>query len=337
MRDFEAAARERLHPDAYAYYAAGAGDEVAAGEAVAAWRRWRIRPRVLTDVSRVDTAVELLGRALPHPVLAGPTALHALAHPDGEVATARGVRGAGGLLVLSSRASAPVEAVAAAAGPWWFQVYVLRDRGVTREQVARAVAAGAQALVLTVDAPVLGRKPRVRGPLPLADPSLGPAARTPGLTQDPALGPADIGRLAELSGLPVLVKGVLRGDDAERCVAAGAAGVVVSNHGGRQLDRAVSTAHALPEVVAAVAGRVPVLVDGGLRTGEDVLTALALGARAVLLGRPVLWALAAAGAAGVAELLTAYTDELAHAMALAGAAGVADLTPDLVVPFSRFS
>jgi 4-hydroxymandelate oxidase len=331
----EAAARERLDPAAYAYYAAGSGEEISVGEAAAAWRSWRLLPRVLRDVSHVDTSLSLAGTPLASPVLAGPTALHAMADPQGEPATARGVAAAGSLLVLSSRSSRPIEQVAEVAGPWWYQVYCLRDREVTGEQVRRAARAGARALVLTVDAPYVAPKPRVRDPLPLGahgDEALAnfPGARALEREQDPSIDAGVIGQLARQSGLPVLVKGVLRADDAVRCVQAGAAGVIVSNHGGRQLDRAVASAHALPAVAEAVGDRVPVLVDGGIRTGTDVLVALALGARAVLLGRPVLWALAVGGSDGVGALLESYRAQLSMAMALAGAANLAQVTADLV-------
>jgi 4-hydroxymandelate oxidase len=219
--------------------------------------------------------------------------------------------------------------VAGEGGAWWFQVYVMRDRTLTARLVERAVAAGARALVLTADTPVVGRKRRDRTEGVVSDAQLlaniGPLADLSLTGQAADVTFADIGWLAGLGGVPVLVKGVLRADDARDCVAAGAAGVVVSNHGGRQLDRAVPTALALPAVAAELGGSVPVFVDGGLRTGADVLTALGLGARAVFLGRPVLWALACGGADGVANLLTGLTGDLAHAMTLAGAATVADL------------
>jgi 4-hydroxymandelate oxidase len=331
----EAAARARLDPAAFAYYAAGSDEEISAGEAAAAWRGFRLLPRVLRDVSVVDTSLTLAGTPLAAPVLAGPSALHGMAHPEGEVATARGVAEAGSLLVLSSRSSRQIEQVAGAAGPWWFQVYSLRDREATRQQVLRAARAGARALVLTVDAPYVALKPRVRDPLPVASDDRELLENVPGVRaasreQDPSIGPQAIGQLAEQSGLPVFVKGVLRADDALHCVEAGAAGVIVSNHGGRQLDRAVASAHALRAVAAAVGDQVPVLVDGGIRTGTDVLVALALGARAVLLGRPVLWALAVDGSQGVRELLDSYRSQLSAAMALAGAANLAQVTGDLV-------
>ena len=333
--ELERRAREVLDPRAYDYYAAGSGLEVSAGEAAAAWRAFRLLPRVLRDVSSVDTGVDLAGAHLSSPVLIAPSALHGMAHRDGETATAAGARAAGTAMVLSSRASREIEQVAAAAGPWWFQVYVLRDRDATHRQVERAAAAGASALVLTVDVPYVAAKPRLRAPLPLDEDEAtarrhAPGFRDPSFEQDPALAPRDIGLLAERFGLPVFAKGVLRADDARRCVDAGAAGVIVSNHGGRQQDRAVATAHALGPVAEAVGGQVPVLVDGGIRDGVDVLTALALGARAVLVGRPVLWALAVGGASGVSALLGRYRRQLAQAMALCGAARLDELTRDLV-------
>lgn len=321
------------------YYEGGSGDETTLAENVAAWRAVRFRPRVLQDVGRVSTATELLGARLSGPLLVAPTALHALAHPDGEIATRRGSARAGSLLVLSTRSSVPLEQVAAAAtGPWWFQVYAMRDRGLTVDLAVRAAAAGAGALVLTGDTPVVGVK---RRPSPGLDvPALhlrnlrsqvGRDLTPSDVEQDPTVDLSFIAELAGASGLPVLVKGVLRRDDALACIDAGAAGVIVSNHGGRQLDRAIPTARALPEVVAAVRGRVPVLVDGGIRTGLDVLAALALGAGSVLLGRPVLTALTDGGAGAVDRCLVGLRDELAHAMALAGAPSIAGIDADLVL------
>jgi 4-hydroxymandelate oxidase len=339
-----ARAREVLPDYALAYYEAGTGTELTRREAEASWSHYRLRPRVLTDVAEVDVSGALLGADLATPVLVAPTAFHRLAHPDGEVATAAGTAASGSLMVVSTRCSVPLEDVAAAcAGPWWFQVYATNDPRAHRGLALRARDAGASALVLTGDTPVVGRKPQLDAlPIPgmaeliavNAGRHLPPGAGIEALDQSPATTTDVIAELTELTGLPVLVKGVLRGDEAARCVDAGAAGVVVSTHGGRQLDRVVPSAQALPEVVAAVGDRVPVLVDGGLRSGLDVLTALALGARAVLLGRPVLWALASGGTAGVSELLDTLTDDLAHVMALAGAARLADVTPDLVTPES---
>ena len=312
LADQEARAREVLPAEVHAHWAGGSGEETSLAEATAAWRDVRLRPRVLRDVSRVDTALTLLGARLRTPVVLAPTALHGLGHPDGERATAAGAARAGALTALSTRASEPV-----AADPWWQQVYVLRDRARTVDLVQAAAARGARALVLTGDTPYVARK--ARG-------DFGPQVDVPDAArQDPATTLDDVGRLAGASGLPVLVKGVLRGDDAAACLDAGAAGVWVSGHGGRQLDRSVAPARALPEVVDAVAGRAPVLVDGGVRSGLDALCALALGADAVAVGRPVLWALAAGGADGVAACLDALTADLAAAMALAGAASLADV------------
>lgn len=328
-----------LDPAVFDYFAGGSGREIALVEARQAWLRYRLRPRVLVDVSRVDTSTRLLGAPAPSPVVLAPMAYQGLLHPAGEVEV---VQGAGThLTVVSTRASRSIEDIGAAAvGPWWFQVYVTVDRSLTEALVRRAAAAGAQALVLTGDTPYIARKARGGRPAALGTPAtmtnfaphLAPGADAAAATeQNPAATLDDIAWLDAVSGLPVLVKGVLRGDDARRCLDAGAAGVVVSNHGGRQLDRAVAPALALPEVVEAC-GDAPVLVDGGVRSGLDVLTALALGARGVLVGRPFAWALAAGGAAGVADLLGAYDDELAHVLGLAGCPDLASVGPDLIAP-----
>jgi 4-hydroxymandelate oxidase len=344
----EAAARARLEAGVYDYIAGGADAERTVADNLAAWSRLRLRPRVLRDVTEVATATTLLGSQVPTPLLVAPMAYHRMAHPDGEAASAAGAAAAGALYVCSTQATMSVEEVAAAApeAARWFQVYVVRDRGWTAELVARAAAAGYRALVLTVDVPLLGNRLRdlrnaFRLPTGLEPANAPPAgaARQRELAADvlaqagqfdPGLTPETIGWLAERSGLPVVVKGVLRGDDAVACVAAGAAGVVVSNHGGRQLDTVVATADALAEVAAAVGDRAEVYVDGGVRRGTDVLKALALGARGVLVGRPVLWGLAVGGAAGVERVLSGLAGELRLAMALCGAVEPAQLTPDLI-------
>ncbi|HZU73817.1 MAG TPA: alpha-hydroxy acid oxidase [Acidimicrobiales bacterium] len=334
----EALARQRLEVGVYDYIAGGADDEITLADNVAAWSRLRLRPRVLRDVSAVSTATTVLGRSVRTPILAAPIAFQRLAHPEGELAMAKGCAAAGSLMVVSTRASCPVEDVAAAAGPAWFQVYLLRDRDRTEALIGRAVAAGFSALVLTVDTPVLGRRARDarnRFDVPLDlqavnDASLARSLRAGG-EQSPVLGPEDLEWLATTSGLPVMAKGVLRGDDARRCVDAGASAVVVSNHGGRQLDGVVATADAVAEVVDAVGDQVEVYVDGGIRRGTDVLKALALGARAVLVGRPLMWGLTVAGADGVQRVLGELTAQLRLAMALAGAPDIASLQPDLVV------
>jgi 4-hydroxymandelate oxidase len=336
--DLQQRARELLPDDAYAYYATGAGPESTLAANLAAWSELTLRPRVLRDVSRVDLSTTVLGEPVPHPILVAPTAAHRLGHPDGELATARGAAQSGSLMVISTRASVSLEAITAAApaARRWFQVYVMRDRAWTAELVQRAEAAGATALMLTGDTPfVATNRPASRTTLQAANeiamanrPSVAPIDE--GERHDPSITFDVIAWLREQSGLPVIVKGVLRGDDARRCLEAGASAVVVSNHGGRQLDGAVATARALPEVVASVGDDGEVYVDGGIRSGLDVLRALALGARAVLIGRPVLWGLVTGGADGVAAVLQGLRDELHEAAALAGAASVAEITDDLL-------
>jgi 4-hydroxymandelate oxidase len=295
-----AAARDLLPPEVLAFIEGGG---VATREAETAWGQFRLRPRVLRDVSAVDTALTLYGTELATPVLVAPTAFHGRLHPLGEQATSAGAARAGSLFVAATRSDRPV---AELTRPFWWQSYVLKDRAHTLDLAMRARDAGATAVVVTGDTPYLA--PREGGlRVPLGEHE-----------QDPAATLAVLHWLAAETGLPVLVKGVLRGDDARECLAAGASGIIVSNHGGRQLDRAAPTAAVLAEVVEAVAGAAPVLVDGGLRSGVDVLCALALGATAVLLGKPVLYALAAGGAEGVRACLEAVSADLAAAMALAG-------------------
>lgn len=347
---WEAAAREQLSQLAYDYYAGGADDELTLADNLAAWRRLRLRPRVLRDVSVVDTSTTVLGTPVALPVLVAPTAYQRLAHDEGEPATARGAAAAGTVLVVSTLATVRLEEVAAAASqsPRWMQIYLQRNRCACAELVARAVGAGYRALVLTVDLPVAGHRRRderngftlppgmTLANLGLTHPQMpdGGSALAQHVLADftAAMTFDDVAWLVAQSPLPVVVKGVLRGDDAAACVDAGAAGVIVSNHGGRQLDGAIATADALPEIVAAVAGRAEVYVDGGVRSGTDVVKAIAIGARAVLVGRPVLWGLATAGAEGVASVLTELGTELARAMALCGAPTIAHLTPDLLAP-----
>ena len=341
--ELEELAHRKLPPPVSEYIRQGSFAGLTTAGAPAAWDQLRFRPRMLRDVSKVQTQTAVLGHDVAAPVLVAPWTLQRAAHPDGELATARAVAASGSLMVVSSNAGSRFEDIAATGVRWWLQPYILRDRGLTTAMIQRGVAAGATAVVLTVDTPVVGRKLNA-GP-PVWDVVPGEFMRvnidTP--DTDVALAKADdltldaIGWLAEVTGLPVVVKGVLRGDDAAAMVAAGAAAVWVSNHGGRQLDQAVSTAVALPEVAEAVAGSgAEVYVDGGLRKAEHVLAALALGARAVFLGRPVAWSLVAGGpdhgggAAGVAELLAAFGADLAHVMALAGAREVSELSRDLI-------
>jgi 4-hydroxymandelate oxidase len=336
---------------AYAYYAGGADDERLLAGNVEAWTRWQLHPRVLAGIAGVDLATTLLGTTVSTPVALAPTAVQGLAHSEGEVATARAAAATGALLVLSSLATCSLEEVAAAApeAPRWMQVYILRDRARTVDLVQRAAAHGYGALVLTADAPVSGLRLRelrggVRLPRDLALPNLagGSAqrAQTGGMMAvvtrefEPSLTTADIGWLAGLSELAVVVKGIQRADDAVRCVEAGAAALIVSNHGARQLADAPATADILGEIIDAVGDRAEVYVDGGIRRAPDVVKALALGARAALIGRPALWALAAGGGVGgedgVASLLQWFDTELRRTMALCGAGSVDELDRSLV-------
>ncbi len=344
LDDLHARALRQLRPEVAEHFDQGAGAGLTVGEAAAAWDRYRLRPRVLRDVSRISTAATVLGHQLATPVLVAPTAMQRAAHADGEVATARAAAAAGSLMAVSTNSGSTFAEIGASGAPWWLQVYVLRDRGLTRAILDRAVEAGASALVLTVDTPVVGRK-RTAGKtiwevvpedylLANVEDATVPAD---GLDKADDLTPDVIGWLRDASGLPVVVKGVLRADDARAAVSAGASAVQVSNHGGRQLDLAVSTAEALPEIATALAGSgAEVYVDGGIRRAEHVLAALALGANGVFIGRPVLWALAAGGAFaqggsdGVLALLNDFTDELGHVMMLAGTRSISEITADLV-------
>jgi 4-hydroxymandelate oxidase len=351
LDDFEALAREKLPAMAFEYYLGGAGDELTLRDNRAAWGRFKLLHRVLVDVSKRDLATQVLGQRLSFPVLVAPTAFHGLAHPEAELATARAAGAAGTVMCLSSLSNSAVEEVTkATAQPVWFQLYVYRDRGATEALVARVREAGCKALVLTVDAPLIGRRERDvrnRFHLPeglvaknLVSMGYGEVPEVPGGSGlagyvasllDQGLSWKDVEWLRQKSGLPVLLKGVVRVDDARRAVDHGAAGLVVSNHGGRQLDTCVPTAEVLGPIAEAVGDRLDVLVDGGIRRGTDVLKALALGAKAVLLGRPVLWGLAAGGEGGVTEVLEMLRRELDLAMALAGCPSIRDITRDLVV------
>jgi isopentenyl diphosphate isomerase/L-lactate dehydrogenase-like FMN-dependent dehydrogenase len=338
LAEIETLARDQMEPSAFDYFCGGAGDEWTVAENRRAFSRIVFRPRVLVDVTTVRTGVSVLGTALSFPVMLAPTALNRLGHPEGEVAAARAARAAGTAMIVSTTASSTVEEVAAAApDSLWFQLYVYKDREVTRDLVHRAEASGCRAIVLTVDMPRMGRRERdIRNAFSLPDDvtlkNLAASGRLDaarwsaessfsayvhGLL-DPSLGWDAIAWLKSLTSLPILVKGILREDDAARAIAAGANGIVVSNHGGRQLDGAVATIDALPGIRDAIGNGVPILIDGGVRRGTDVLKALALGASAVLIGRPYLWGLAAAGEAGVARVLQLLRTELELALALVG-------------------
>jgi 4-hydroxymandelate oxidase len=340
VADFESLARERMAalPGAWDYYAGGAGDERSLADNRAAWDRLRLRPRVLVDVSSRDLSTTAFGVALAHPIVVSPTASHDLAHPQGERETARGAAAAGALMTLSTIASAPMEEVAAAApgAPRWFQLYAPSDRAACRALIDRAVATGYSAIALTVDLPYPGRRERdLRNRFAVGLgahlPADQPVDAATGLVLTPTMDWDNLAWLRSVCPLPLVVKGVLRADDALRAVEAGCDGVWVSNHGGRQLDTAVAGADALPEIAAAVGDRALLVVDGGVRRGTDVLKGLALGADLVAAGRPALWGLAADGAAGVQRVLEILRDELSLAMALAGCRSIGDITPDLVV------
>jgi 4-hydroxymandelate oxidase len=338
--DYERVAAERLSEAATAYYVGGSMDERTLHDNRAAFARRRLLPRVMTDTSRIDAAVEVLGRRWGWPIFICPTALHRLAHPDAEMATARAAAARGITFTLSTSASTDMAEVAEVGGPRWFQVYLLADPGARRAMIERVVEHGYEALVMTVDLQRLGHRERdirvgFELPFDVSVPNVAVAAES---SLDEAAGAsfvesvtwADLEWLAGF-GLPVIVKGILHPDDAVLALDHGAAAIQVSNHGGRQLDGAIASLDALPAVVQAVAGRVPVLFDGGVRRGTDALTALALGATAVGIGRPILWGLAVDGEAGVGSVLDILTTELEHSMALAGAPNLAALTPSLVI------
>ncbi|MDX6450009.1 MAG: 4-hydroxymandelate oxidase [Gaiellaceae bacterium] len=336
--DYEAAAAERLEAGAHGYYAGGAGDELTLRDNVEAFLRWQLRPRVLVDVETCTTATTVLGHEVSMPLLVAPVAFQRVAHPDGEIGMARAAKAVGTVMCMSTMATTTPAEVAATGVQRWFQLYVLRDEGVTRELVERVAAAGFTALVLTVDTPYLGRRERdlrtgfvVPPEFPVA--SIGQGGLTPAETfalASASVSWRDIERLAALSGLPVVVKGVLTEEDAKLACEHGASGIVVSNHGGRQLDGVSATIDALEEVVAAVDGRVEVLVDGGIRRGTDVVKALGLGARAVLAGRAPLWGLAVDGEAGARAVLELLQAEILAALQLVGCTSPAEVTRDRV-------
>ncbi len=349
VEEFEAIARERLTQMAYDYYAGGAEDEITLRGNREAFRRRLLRYRVLVDVAERDTSTTVLGHALPFPVILAPTSMHKLAHPDGELETARGASSLGALMTLSSISTFTMEDVASAAtagAPRWFQLYCYADRSVTETLVKRAYEAGYTALVVTVDVPLLGRRERdFRNMFTLPDgvsfanfemPATGAGDQGSALTtwvsalQTPTLNWDDLAWLRSLAPMPMLLKGIVRADDAARALDLGVEGIWVSNHGGRQLDTSIASLDALPDIVAAVDGRAAIIVDGGVRRGTDVLKAIALGADAVAVGRPQLWGLAADGSSGVRRVLEMLRDEFSLAMALAGCRSVTEITPDLL-------
>ena len=355
VADLEALARERMDAAAWDFLAGGAEDEITLGENAAAFARRRFLPRVLVDISTIDTRRTILGREVSLPIGVAPLAAHGLAHPDGEVATARAALAAGAAFTLSTVSSRSIEEVADAVGraavegaPRWFQLYVNEDAGFSRSLVERAAAYGYQAIVLTVDLPVLGYREREKrrgwelnarlGNFETATPAAEPDAaaattldefvnrRHASLTWD------DLAEIRSWSSLPLVVKGILHPDDAVRALDLGAAAVWVSNHGGRQLDRAIATLDALEPVVQAVGGAGEVYVDGGIRRGSDALVAIALGATAVFTGRPFVCGLGAGGPAGVERAFAILREELERAMALLGTPTLADVRREHVLP-----
>lgn len=330
--EYELLARDRMSHAAWEYIMSGCADDVTLQWNRDALTRLRLDPRVLVDVSRIDTSIRLLGREWPHPILLAPTATHMLAHPEGEHETARGAAAAKAILVASMTSNHGIEAIARQApGPVWFQLYVQRDQAMTRDLVQRAEAAGVQALCITVDQPVIYARDRVARagkagtefPLGNLPGARGATKEQPGPVRSRALSWKDLDWFRSFAKTPIILKGILRADDAEEAVKQGVAGIIVSNHGGRALDSVPATIEALPRVVEQVGGRIPVLMDGGIRRGTDILKALALGANAVLIGRPYLFGLAVNGAEGVRHVVEILRTELEAAMALTGRTSIA--------------
>jgi isopentenyl diphosphate isomerase/L-lactate dehydrogenase-like FMN-dependent dehydrogenase len=351
--DFEAWAQARTNPSVWDFVAGGSEDEVTLRANRVAFGRWFLRPHVLAGVRTPDLSVELLGRRLRSPVLLAPVGYQGLLHPDGELATARAAAAIENVMVVSTMSNATLEEIATAGGgaQQWFQLYMMKDHGLTHSLVERAELAGYDALVVTVDAPRTGRRERdLRNGfmlqnqlrprnLPAADdwevyrgePGRSAVAAYADDAFEPAADWSAIERLLRQTSLPLLLKGVLTTEDARHAVDLGVRGIVVSNHGGRQLDSAIASLDALPEVVEATGGRCDVLVDGGVRRGTDALKARALGARAVLIGRPYLWGLSVRGADGVVAVLRMLEREIEHALTLSGRGSWAGVDRSLVV------
>jgi 4-hydroxymandelate oxidase len=333
LADYEALAHERLSHAAWEYYNAGSADEVTMRWNREALSRVRLKPRVMVDVTQIDTRTKLLGVDMPHPILLAPTSTHMLANPEGEVATVRGAGAAGAIMAISTLSNRSVEEIAqAATGPVWFQLYVEDDRGNTKALIQRAEAAGCRALCITVDLPWVyarDREAHIRNESPhLPFPNIHAESALPGGAglkghRNRAFNWADLEWIQSFAKTPILLKGVLNPDDADHAARAGVAGIVVSNHGGRALDTVPATIEALPAVVEKVAGRIPVLMDGGIRRGTDVLKALANGASAVLIGRPYLYGLGVAGSEGVRNVIEILRGEFEAAMALSGRTSIA--------------
>ena len=339
LAEFEPLAQRCMSEMVFGYVAGGAADELTLNANCEDWKRIRLAPRVLVDVSGIDLRTELLGQEFEFPILLAPAAFHRLCHAEGELATVAGANLSGAGMVLSSFSTVAVEEVAAGAKhPVWFQLYFQADKGLTQEMVRRAEAAGCKALCVTVDTPVLGarhRESRTQFILPpeckLPNLNLGAISHRPVRSAiysellNAALTWKDIEWLCSVAKIPIILKGILNPEDGARAVSSGIAGLIVSNHGARNLDTLPSTAEALPRVADRVGGKIPVLVDGGIRRGTDVIKALALGAKAVLIGRPYVYALAVGGAAGVARAIEILRTEFMMAMALTGRTKIADI------------
>jgi len=338
VQSLEQLAGEVLPEPVYRYFRQGAGDGVSTDEATAAWDRYRFLPQVLRDVTAIHTATSLLGTTTRSPFAVAPTTLQRAAHVDGEIAMARAVASTGSLMVVSSNAGSTFAAIAETGVDWWLQVYLPADRTTCKPLLDEAVLAGAKAIVLTVDTPVVGTKYDGGGgsvwdtvdPRWLRVNFPDGYGSSPGDEKATDLGAHDIAWLRETTGLPIVVKGVLRADDARRCVDAGASAIWVSNHGGRQLDYAAATADCLASVASAVGRDAELYVDGGVRTGRHGLVALSLGARAVFLGRLPLYALAVDGSKGVSRLLSDLDAELVEAMRLSGCSALGSVGPGLL-------
>ncbi len=333
--EYELLAKERMNPVYWDFYAGGSDDEITMRANQADFARIRLRPRMLVDVTHCDTSTSVLGLPVPMPVLVAPTSMHCLAHPEGECATAQGAGAAGTFMIASTDATRPLEEIAqTASGPLWFQLYIYHSLEVAASMVRRAEAAGYRAIVLTVDLPVVGNRERSkRHAVPMPPPPLVEAnfvgVEEESQEQVPVTWET-VDWLRSITSLPVLIKGILTAEDAVLAIEHGVSGIIVSNHGGRQLDGVVTSIEALPEVVEAVAGRCEVYMDGGIRRGTDILKALALGAHAVLVGRPILWGLAVDGACGVQQVLEILHTELERAMKLAGCPTLASINRALV-------
>ncbi|GIY64755.1 hydroxyacid oxidase 1 [Caerostris darwini] len=359
VEDFEKYALNNLPKSVADYYKSGADEEQTLKENIEAFKRYRLKPRFLRDVSKRSLRTSILGHTVSFPVCIAPSAMHRMAHPDGEIATVKGAAAEGVAMVLSTLSTTSLEDVAKAAPESirWFQLYIYSDREVTKKLVARAEDAGYLALVLTVDAPVFGHRladSRNRFTLPphlklgnfstdLKSPVKGESDNGSDLNKyvnelfDPSISWKDVHWLKQLTTLPIILKGILTAEDAVLATQNGVAGIIVSNHGARQLDGVPSTIEVLPEIVKAVNGRCEVYLDGGIRKGTDVLKALALGAKAVFIGRPILWGLAYDGEAGVKKVLQILKTEFDTAMALSGCTSLHDIKPSLLVRQESYS